>query len=114
MGVSVPVPGLRGVRFRLGTTQGSLPIEKAIVDIDEGDLVVDSQGVTYRGLRKTATLKWSKIVGVRTWTEADQTIVFVLSIQGRVSTVILAVRPRPQDCLMLALFDRFAGTDFVP
>src|SRR5947207_4554976 len=81
-GVSVPVPGLRGVRYRVGATHGTyVQGEEAPTPIDTGTFTLTTTRAVFVGPKQTREWDWSKLLGITHAADAPWTAIAVSNRQ---------------------------------
>jgi hypothetical protein len=87
-GVSVPVPGLRGVRYRVGANRGTyVQGEEVPTPVDVGTFTITSTRAVFVGPEQTREWAWSKLLGVIHAVDAPWTAIAVSNRQ-KVSGVL--------------------------
>jgi transcription elongation factor Elf1 len=77
-GVSVPIPGLKGVRYRVGGLKGTSESHEELRKIDSGVLLLTNKKLVFSGNNRVKTIKLEKIVQVFPYKDAIK-----IAIDGR-------------------------------
>jgi hypothetical protein len=81
-GVSVPIPGLSGVRYRVGANRGTyVQGEEVPMPVDVGTFTITSTRAVFVGPKQTREWAWSKLLGVTHAVEAPWTAIAVSNRQ---------------------------------
>jgi hypothetical protein len=81
-GISIPIPGLRGMRYRVGTSRGTyVQGEEVPTPIDVGSFSVTTKRAVFAGPKHTREWSWSKLLGVTHAVDAPWTAISVSNRQ---------------------------------
>jgi hypothetical protein len=81
-GVSVPVPGLHGVRYRVGASHGTyVQGEEVPTPIDTGTFTITTTRAVFVGPKQTREWDWSKLLGITHAADAPWTAIAVSNRQ---------------------------------
>ena len=69
-GMSVPIPGLKGVRYRVGGLKGSSESHEELKQIDSGTLLLTNKRIIFVGDKRSKTIKLEKIIQVEPYKDA--------------------------------------------
>ena len=64
-GLTVSVPIVKGVRYRLGSFSPTIERESELVPIDDGRLYLTSKRLLFDGREKNTTIQWRNVVDLR-------------------------------------------------
>jgi hypothetical protein len=81
-GVSVPVPGLRGVRYRVGASRGTyVQGEEVPTPVDIGSFTVTTARAVFVGPKQTREWAWTKLLGITHAVDSPWTAISVSNRQ---------------------------------
>ena len=77
-GVSIPIPGLKGVRYRVGSFKGTSESHEELRKVDSGILLLTNKKLVFSGSNRIKTIKLDKIIQVYPYSDAIK-----ISVDGR-------------------------------
>jgi hypothetical protein len=81
-GISIPIPGLRGMRYRVGASRGTyVQGEEVPTPIDIGSFSVTTKRAVFVGPKHTREWSWGKLLGVTHAVDAPWTAISVSNRQ---------------------------------